>query len=121
MVVDQRFFVYLIGGFLSAAIDVVTFQMLLLADISLFFATTVSFMISLFVNYLFHSKFTFASKVRSSSFARYLIVVAFNYFITLGIVIFFSWLIYNALIGKIVSLPIVAIIGYVSGKYWIFK
>jgi putative flippase GtrA len=121
MVIDQRFFVYLIGGILSAAVDVAIFQILLFYEVNLFYATTIGFTVSLCINYLFHAKFTFSSKVHSSSFAKYLIVVAFNYMITLGMVIFFSWLISSALVGKIVSLPIIAIIGYFSGKYWIYK
>lgn len=121
MVLDQRFLIYLAGGAVSAGIDVGIFQALLIYGTSLVVATSAGFFISLVVNYLFHAKFTFTSTARTSSFGKYLIVVAFNYALALGIVSLGAMLLESPLTGKILSLPIVALIGYFAGKYWIFR
>lgn len=121
MVLDRRFLIYLAGGALSAAIDVGIFQALLLSGASLVVATSTGFFISLIVNYLFHAKFTFTTAARTASFGKYLVVVAFNYGIALSMVTLASSLLDSPLTGKILSLPMIALIGFFAGKHWIFK
>lgn len=121
MVLDQRFLIYLAGGALSAAIDVGIFQALLTVGASLVVATSAGFFISLVVNYLFHARFTFTTAARGASFGKYLVVVAFNYGIALGMVTLAASLLGSPLTGKILSLPVIAIIGFFAGKHWIFK
>jgi putative flippase GtrA len=121
VVLDQRFLIYLVGGALSAAIDVGIFQALLVYGASLVVATSTGFFISLVVNYLFHARFTFTSTARTASFGKYLVVVAFNYAMALGMVSLAASLLGSPLTGKILSLPVIAIIGFFAGKHWIFK
>lgn len=121
MVLDQRFLIYLAGGALSAAIDIGIFQALLMVGANLVVATSTGFFISLVVNYLFHAKFTFTTTARTASFGKYLVVVAFNYGIALGMVTLGASLLASPLTGKILSLPVIAVIGFFAGKYWIFK
>lgn len=121
MTFDRSFAVYLAGGLLSAAIDIGIFQALLLIDAGLVIATSAGFFISLLVNYLFHAKYTFSAKAHSSSFAKYLLVVGANYLFTLGLVTLAFAILGSALIGKLISLPVIALIGYFAGKHWIFK
>lgn len=61
MVLDQRFLIYLVGGALSAALDVDVFQVFLVYSARLIVATSTGFFICLVVNYLSHAKFTFTS------------------------------------------------------------
>ncbi len=121
MAPERSFVIYLLGGLLSAGIDIGIFQTLLVLGASLVVATSAGFFISLLVNYLFHAKYTFAAKAHTGSFARYLLVVGANYFLTLGLVTLAFALLGNALIGKLIALPIIAVIGYLAGKHWIFK
>lgn len=121
MTFDRSFAIYLAGGVLSAAIDISIFQTLLLLGTGLVLATSAGFFISLLINYLFHAKYTFAAKAHSSSFAKYLLVVGANYLFTLGLVTFAFAMLGSALVGKLVSLPVIALIGYFAGKHWIFK
>ena len=121
MVLDQRFLIYLAGGALSAAIDVGIFQALLVYGASLVVATSTGFFISLVVNYLFHAKFTFTSTALTCSLGKYVVVFAFNYEMALGMVSLAASMLDSPLTGKILSLPVVAIIGFLTGKYWIFK
>lgn len=121
MTFDRSFAIYIAGGVLSAVIDIAIFQTLLILGTGLVVATTAGFFISLLFNYLFHAKYTFAAKANSSSFARYLLVVGANYLLTLGLVTLAFAMMGNALVGKLVSLPVIALIGYFVGKHWIFK
>lgn len=121
MVPDRRFVIYLLGGLLSAGIDIAIFQTLLVMGASLLLATSAGFFISLLVNYLFHAKYTFAARAHTGSFARYLLVVGANYLLTLGLVTLAFAVLGNALIGKLLALPVIALIGYFAGKHWVFK
>jgi len=51
---------------------------------------------------------------------RYLCVVGLNYLLTLGCVAAAQALAGAPLVGKLVSLPLVALGGYILGKFWIF-
>ncbi len=115
------FLVYVSGGVLSAAVDIGTMQLLLTNGMPTLPATTVGFLTGLIVNYMFHARVTFGKGGSRASFARYLAVVAVNYTLTIAIVTAFEHLAGSALAGKLVSLPVVAVVGYLSGKYWIFK
>lgn len=48
-------------------------------------------------------------------------MVGLNYGLTLGCVALSVALLDQALAGKIASLPLVAISGFVLGKYWIYR
>jgi hypothetical protein len=54
-------------------------------------------------------------------FARYMAVVLANYAPTLFIVKIFHDFLSMPVCGKIASLPLVAIIGFLLSKYWIYK
>lgn len=121
MVIDRRFGVYLIGGASSAAIDILIFQGLLLYGANLVLATSAGFFVSLLFNYLFHAKFTFSSNARVSSFGKYLMIVGINYLLSLSLVTLGANFLNSPLAGKIIALPLVAFIGYLAGKHWIFR
>jgi len=121
MINDRSFAIYIAGGALSAAIDIGIFQLLLVMGASLILATSAGFLISLIVNYLFHARYTFAAKVDASSIGKYLLVVVANYLLTLGLVTLAFGLLGSALCGKLIALPIIALIGYFAGRHWIFK
>lgn len=119
---DARFLVYLGGGVVSALVDIGIMQWLIGVSVAPLLATSVGFLVGLCVNYLFHSRLTFRTAARSNgSFLRYLSVVALNYLITLGLVAASVALLHQALPGKLLSLPLIAINGYLLGKHWVFK
>ena len=113
--------VYIVGGLVCAAIDVGLMQLLIVNDVNPFLATTAGFLISLIVNFVFHAKVTFKNTASAATFTRYLCVVALNYLITLGIVALSISLLDVALYGKLVSLAIISVNGFLLGKYWIFR
>ena len=118
--------VYLAGGVLCALIDIGVMQLLIAAGVGYQVATSAGFATGLLVNYAYHARLTFRAPASTFSFARYLCVVAANYLLTMACVALAVALLgephaHSALIGKLVSLPLVAFNGFLLGKYWIFK
>lgn len=114
-----QFLVYLAGGVLSAAVDVGVMQLLIAGGMADLLATSIGFAAGFLVNYAFHAGVTFRH-ASGASFARYLCLVLLNYLLTLAVVALFLRLGAGALAGKLVSLPLVAVNGYLLGKHWVF-
>lgn len=121
MILNKQFLVYIAGGFFCAALDIGIMQLLIWFGVNYMLATSVGFFLSFLVNYAYHAKLTFQSTSAASSFVKFSFVVALNYLITLGFV-YVAYTCFGAvLMGKILSLPIIAVNGFLLGKFWIFK
>lgn len=121
MNIDRRFLVFVVGGVVSAIFDIGTLLLMISIGVNHISSATGGFFVGLLVNYAFHVKLTFQAVMTPTSFLRFLSVVAINYFVTIAFVsLSFSFL-GNALIGKIISLPVVAINGFLLSKYWVFR
>ena len=116
-----RFVIFVLGGLLCAALDVGLMQLLLWQGCSALLATSGGFLAGLLLNYAFHARVTFGRLTSSGSFVRFLCVVAINYMITVALVKLAIALGFPPLAGKIVSLPVVAVNGFLLSKHWIFK
>jgi putative flippase GtrA len=117
----RQFIVFVTGGLICAVADVGLMQLLLSGGVSTAVATTAGFGAGLLVNYAFHSRVTFNTTASPANFSRYLCVVGINYLLTLACVAAAGAVLDNPLAGKLVSLPLVAVNGYLLSKYWIFK
>jgi putative flippase GtrA len=118
---QPQFLVYIAGGVLCALIDIGLMQLLIFNKISSLLATSAGFTAGLLVNFAFHAKVTFNKLATPVTFLRFMCLVGINYLITISLVGLSLALVANALIGKLVSLPVVAVNGYLLGKHWIFK
>ena len=118
---SRQFATFIAGGLLCALVDIGVMQVLLRAGAHFTGATTAGFLAGLLVNYAFHSRVTFDAAASASSFARYLCVVGLNYLLTMGCVSLAVSLAGLPLAGKIVSLPLVSVSGYLLSKFWIFR
>lgn len=96
-------------------------QALLLAGLHPVLAATFGFLSGLIANFLLHSRVTFNGTQGKTQFFRFLTVVAVNYLITVGFVSLSSAFVGEPLLGKILSLPLIAINGFFLSKYWVFK
>ncbi|MBP1206771.1 putative flippase GtrA [Duganella sp. 1411] len=117
----RQFLLYVGGGVLSALVDVGLMRLLLGAGAGLWTATSCGFVAGLMVNYAYHARLTFGHGGSGGALARYLCVVAGNYLLTLACVGAAQALASLPLAGKLLALPLVAAVGYVAGKHWIFK
>ena len=109
------------GGLICALADVGLMQLLLQAGVQSTAAASAGFAAGLLVNYAFHSRVTFNAAANPANFARYLCVVGINYLLTIACVAAAGAAFDNPLAGKLLSLPLVAVNGYLLSKYWIFK
>ena len=121
LICSRQFAVFVSGGLVCALADVGLMQLLLSAGVHATAAASGGFGAGLVVNYLFHSRVTFNTAASPANFTRYLCVVAMNYLLTIGCVALADANLDNPLLGKLLSLPLVAVNGYLLSKYWIFK
>jgi len=116
-----RFIVYIAGGLLSAFTDIGLMQLSIAAGVAVYTSTSLGFCAGLLVNYAFHAKVTFKRSTDLGSFGRYLSVVAVNYLLTLACVAISLSMLGNGLVGKVLSLPLIAAIGFLLSKRWIYR
>ncbi|WP_229207482.1 MULTISPECIES: GtrA family protein [unclassified Duganella] len=115
----RQFVLYLIGGVLSAALDVGLMQLLIIGGMAQLLAVSLGFIAGFLFNYSFHARLTFRHASRTA-FVRYILLVGANYLLTMAIVALALGLGGSALAGKLVALPLVAANGYLLGKHWVF-
>lgn len=113
--------VFLGGGLLCAAADVGVMQWLLTGGARPAYATAGGFLVGLLVSYSFHARVTFNSLSSAATVMRFLCLVLLNYLLTWGCVSLALALGAAAIAGKLVSLPLVAVNGFLLGKFWIFR
>ncbi|NNG22948.1 GtrA family protein [Telluria aromaticivorans] len=121
LILSRQFAVFVTGGLVCALADVGLMQLLLANGVATTAAASAGFGAGLLVNYAFHSRVTFNSAASPANFTRYLCVVGVNYLLTIGCVALADANLDNPLLGKLLSLPLVAVNGYLLSKYWIFK
>jgi putative flippase GtrA len=120
--INRQFAIFIAGGVISALIDIGIMQLLILFGFDKILATSVGFFSGLLFNYMFHARMTFKSKSSVYILFRFLIVVSVNYLITITLVYCAYYFLHqSAMLGKIISLPIVALNGFLLSKYWVFK
>jgi len=117
----RQFALFVAGGALCALIDVGLMQVLLSLGTHHVPAASAGFGAGLLVNYVFHTRVTFNASASAANFTRFLCVIAINYLMTLAAVALAASLFDNPLAGKLLSLPLVALNGYLLGKHWIYK
>jgi putative flippase GtrA len=121
MIITRQFVTYVSIGIVSAMVDITILKLSMLLHVGFFFATLAGYIFGLIVNYFLHSFFTFKSSVAVHRMFRYLILVFINYWLTVVLVFFSISFMNDAIYGKIISLPIVAIIGFFASKKWIYN
>lgn len=118
----RQFFIFIIGGTVSAIIDIATMQLMIAVNISPLQAATAGFFLGLLFNFVYHASVSFESTISLPVLGRFLSVVGLNYLITIVLIyVSLELLQQGALPGKIFSLPVVAVNGYFLSKYWVFK
>lgn len=119
--IHRQFMVYVGVGVVSALIDIGIMEGLIRLGLHYGVATSLGFAAGLVFNYLAHARVTFKASRSLSTAFRYGVLVMANYLITLALVIAFQRWLGSPLIGKVVSLPIIAISGFLWSRYWVFR
>lgn len=117
----RQFLVYVLVGVASAIVDIGTMQALLWLNVDHRIAVTVAFATGLVFNYLCHERITFRAMRSRATIVRFAVLVLMNYGLTMLCVQLAVAYFASVLIGKLISLPLVAVNGFLWGRYWIFK
>jgi putative flippase GtrA len=117
----RQFGVFIAVGLVCAAVDVGFMYWLISEKLSPLVSASWGFALGLCLNYLLHSRMTFKTSASWGRLGRFLVVVGLNYLLTLGCVGMSTWWMESPLTGKLVSLPLVAINGFLLSRFWIFK
>lgn len=116
-----QFFLFILGGVLSALLDLTFTWILLYYGIWYVISVSVGFLGSVLFNFMYHATITFDVTISKYTMMKYALILAINYVLMLAIVILFQAMILpSAFIGKCVALPLIALNSYTLGKFWIF-
>ena len=117
----SRFSVYVLVGAVSAGIDLLTLSALIAVGLKPLPALTIAFAAGYIFNIKAHSLYTFDSTLNRKSGIRFTAVVVMNYLLTLVIIETLTNFSVELFSAKLVSLPIIAVTGYLLGRHWAFK
>ena len=117
----RQFLVYVGVGFATAFVDIGAMQVFIWLGFHYRVAVTVGFVFGLIFNYVSHERITFRARRSLGTMARFAVVVLMNYALTLLCVQLSVTLVGSVLTGKIASLPLVAVNGFLWGRYWVFR
>ena len=121
MVLASRFVRFVGVGGLCALVDVGLMWLLIGLNVHYFFAASLGFVLGLALNFVLHSRFTFGVNYSHQILFRFLVVVLINYFLTVVSVIVFQQTLGEPVWGKVVSLPLIAVNGFLWSKHWVFR
>lgn len=114
--------VFITVGGLVTLIDLgLTYLVLLITDAKVL-SVSIGFFGGLLSSYLLHAKVSFSTSLSPlSQLPRFSVLVWLNYSITLGIVfVATDFLDLTTMVGKILSLPVVAIVSFLVSKHWVY-
>lgn len=111
---------FVLVGLACAAIDLAVTTALLSSGLAAWMAASAGFVAGLLANYWGHARWTFGARMDWQVWWRYLGVVVLNYSLMLLCVALASSLAHAPLLGKLASLPLVATVGFVLSRRWVF-
>ncbi len=117
----KKFYIFIVVGIACALIDIGLMQLLIWFEVYYIVAATLGFFVGLIANFLLHTNITFSTNYSHTALVRFASVVLINYCITLFMVYLFQVIVSMPLLGKLISLPFVAINGFLLSKNWVFK
>ena len=119
--IKRQLLAYIVVGLATTFLDVGTLATLLHLGVHYAVATTIAFVAALAFNYLAHASVTFEAAHSFASIQRYGVILGVNYLLTLAMVAASNAWLATPMIGKLASIPVVAAIGFLSGRYWVFR
>jgi putative flippase GtrA len=117
----RQFTVYVFVGVLTTIIDIGSMQLLLGLGYSTTLAVSTGFLLALAFNYVTHQRVTFRAVHSAGTLMRFGVLVVVNYGLTLLCVHAGEHWLDSALAGKLASLPLVTLNGFLAGRYWVFQ
>lgn len=117
----HQFAVFCLVGLVSAVLDLGSLQTLVWLGVPVYLSVTAGFLLGLVANLILHARLTFSTPLTTANTARFGAVVLLNYLLTLACVMLSETLLDHHLPGKLLALPLVALVGFNLSKHWVFK
>jgi putative flippase GtrA len=117
----RQFGLFVLVGLVCAALDVGAMLWLMGVGLTPLISASLGFVLGLVLNFFLHARMTFKARADGLRLWRFLWVVALNYGITLGFVAGASLWLGDPLLGKLLSLPAVALNGFFLSRLWVFR
>lgn len=118
---SRQLFLFCIVGGASALIDIGVMQLFIRAGVHYGLSTSLGFFISLIFNFVFQAKVTFKAVSSFTTIFKFACLIAINYMLTMVFVICSKNFFDQALFGKILSLPVIAVNSFLWSRYWVFS
>jgi putative flippase GtrA len=121
MIIHKQFLMYVCVGVVCAVIDIASAKGLAYAGVHYAWAVSGGFFFSLIINYALHARVTFQAISSHLTMLRFGVVVAVNYLITMLFCAVSVHLAGDFIFGKLLSLPVIAINGFILSRNWVFR
>lgn len=117
----NQFVVFVLVGVTCAVIDVGLMKLLGMLGLHYMIAASAGFATGLAANFALHTCLTFKARYSHATLVRFMGVVLVNYLITMFCVSLFHYWVDMPVFGKVISLPLVAVNGFLLSKHWVYK
>ena len=121
MIINKQFLMYVCVGVVCTVIDIASAKGLAHAGVHYAWAVSGGFFFSLIINYALHARVTFQAISSHLTMLRFGAVVAVNYLITMLFCAVSVHLAGDFIFGKLLSLPVIAVNGYLLSRNWVFR
>ena len=121
MILARQLAAFLGVGLASASVDLAATAGLIWLGLHYSVAASFGFALGLWLNFVGHSRLSFPSDRSVIMATRFAAVTAANYLLTMALVAGGVHWLQSPMLGKLLSIPIVAVHGFLWGKYWVFK
>lgn len=118
--VSRQFLVFCAVGGISAVIDVGVMQFLIYSGFNYGLAASIGFFTSLIFNFICQARLTFKAVSSVETVLKFGCLLVANYLVTMAFVICSQHFFSQALLGKLFSLPVVAVNSFFWSRYWVF-
>lgn len=117
----RQFLIYIGVGVMSTVVDIGTIQTLLWFGFHHRIAVSAGFMLGAVFNYFCHERITFRATRSTATLVRFCFLLFVNYLLTMLLVQLSVTLFDSVMLGKLAALPLVAVNGFLCGRYWVFR
>ena len=116
-----QFVIFILVGASSALLDLYLLYALRKINLNINLSITIAYISGALLNYLLHTFLTFKKTTNKKNLSKFITVLLINYSLTLIIIYILLQLNTDLIIAKIISLPVIAVIGFILARNWIYK
>jgi putative flippase GtrA len=117
----RRVVLFILVGGASAAVDFGVFLALTTLGLIAWAASAISFLVAFVVNYRGNRDLVFRAGSVPGALRRYVVLVAFNWVSSTGLVALGGWLGWPGWAAKLTSMVLIAVFNFAALRLWVFR